>query len=241
MLPNQKLNTMQLNELAQFDSPTICNALESFHIRPNTEGFMGPEIKCIIPYPNPIVGYAVTGKISATNPATEEQKKLVTPYYELLDKYDYPKIAVLEDTDERPVGSFWGSVNSSIHMVFNCNGVITNGGVRDLEEAKKIGFRYFASSTLVSHVYVHLTEIDCPVNVGGLKVRPGDLLHADIHGVVLIPNEVASKLAEACREVINAENIVIEECKKRKGIGIEIEYLQKLRKKMYDLRDKRRN
>ena len=237
---NSKLTQIQLNELAQFDTPTICNAIESFQIKPNTEGFMGPEIKCIIPYNKPIVGYACTGKISATNPATDDQKKLVTPYYEKLAEDIIQKIAVLEDIDDRPIGSFWGGVNSSIHMVFNCNGVVTNGGVRDIEDARKIGFRYFASSVLVSHAYVHLTEINCPVRVGGMIINPGDLLHADIHGVLLIPGEIAGMLAKACREVIDAENIVIEECVKRKGLGIDIGYLQELRLKMYKFRDSKR-
>ena len=234
------LNSKQLSELEKFDTPTICNAIESFKVRPNTEGFMKPDIKCIIPYTKPIVGYAVTAKISATSPPTDAQKKLTDPYYKILDRSKNPTIAVIEDLDQNPIGSFWGEVNSSIHMVFDCKGAITNGGVRDIKEAEAIGFRYFASNILVSHAYVHLEEIDCPVKVGGLLVRPGELLHADIHGVILIPHEISSILATACKEVMEAEAIVIKECQKRIGKGIKIDYLQKLRVKMYELRDKKR-
>ena len=234
------LNSKQIAELEKFNTPTICNAIESFKIRPNTEGFMGPDIKCMIPYTKPIAGYAVTAKISAVSPPTDKQKKLTDPYYKILDQYKIPTIAVIEDLDQNPIGSFWGEVNSSIHMVFNCLGVITNGGVRDIKEAEAIGFRYFASNILVSHAYVHLVEINCPVEIGGLLVKPGDLLHADIHGVALIPHEISSTLAVACKEVMEAEAIVIKECQKRIGKGIKIDYLQKLRTQMYELRDKKR-
>lgn len=240
MIHTQVLTKGQLDDLKKFDTPTICNTIESFNIRKNTEGFMKPEIKCIIQYKEPIVGYAFTAKISATNPATDQQKKLLTPYYKKLSEFTVPIIMVIEDTDKEPVGSFWGGVNASIHMSLGCLGVITNGGVRDLEETEKIGFRYFASNVLVSHAYVHITETGCPVSVGGLKIEPGDLLHADRHGVTLIPHDIANELAQACREVQEAENIVIEECQKRIGMGIDINYLQELRQKMYKLRDRKR-
>ena len=240
MFPTQVLNKNQLDALKKFDTPTICNTIESFNVRQNTEGFMKPEIKCIIQYNEPIVGYAFTAKISAIRPATDEQKQLSTPYFKKLSELATPIIMVIEDIDKEPVGSFWGGVNASIHMALGCLGVITNGGVRDLEETEKIGFRYFASSILVSHAYVHLTEIECPVNVGGLKIEPGDLLHADRHGIALIPHEIAPEIAQACREVQEAENIVIEECQKRIGKGIDISYLQELRQKMYKLRDRKR-
>jgi 4-hydroxy-4-methyl-2-oxoglutarate aldolase len=240
MFPIQVLTKSQLDELKKFDTPSICNTIESFNVRLNTEGFMKPEIKCIIQYNEPIVGYAFTARISASGPATDEQKLLSNPYFKKISELAVPIIMVIEDMDKEPIGSYWGGVNASIHMALGCVGVITNGGVRDLEETEKIGFRYFASNVLVSHAYVHLTEIECSVNVGGLKIGPGDLLHADRHGVTMIPHEIAPELAQACLEVQEAENIVIEECQKRIGKGIDIEYLQGLRQKMYKLRDRKR-
>jgi len=236
----KRMTDEQLEELRKFDTPTICNAIESFGVRSNTEGYMGPEIRCILPFSKPVVGYAVTGKISAQSPPSEEQKKLVTVHYKNLSKFEGLKIAVLEDIDPEPLGSFWGGVNTSIHMVFNCNSVITNGGVRDLKDAEEAGFAYFAKCVLVSHANVHLTEVGSTVNIGGIEVEPGDLLHADIHGVVKIPEEVSGRLVEACREVIEAENFVIDRCRKRKGMGMDIEDLQALRRQMYQLRDRKR-
>lgn len=241
MINTKLLTKFQLEELKKYDTPTICNTIDSFNIRKNTEGFMRPDIKCIIPYKEAIIGYALTAKISATCPATDDQKKLSIPYYKMLSEIKVPKIMVIEDIDKEPIGSIWGEVNASIHMAHGCLGVVTNGGVRDLRDVQKLGFRYFASSVFVSHGYVHLVEIGRPVNVGGLKIEPGDLLHADIHGVALIPHQIAPRLAQACREVQEAENILIKECKKRIGKGIDVYYLQELREKMYKLRDRKRS
>lgn len=243
MFPKKPLSSSQLGELKKFDTPTICNAIESFRVRRNTEGFMKSEIKCIVQYDEPIVGYACTAKISALEPATDEQGQLSAFYQKKLFDFKVPSIAVIEDVDPEPIGSFWGGVNDSIHMALGCNGVITNGGVRDLIDAKKFGFRYFAREILVSHVYVHLVKVNCSVNIGGLTIKPGDLLHADSHGVILIPHEIAPKLAEACGEVVAAEDIVIKECQKKAGkrMKIDVDYLQKLLKEMKSRRDRDRS
>ena len=239
MTVDKFLNDSQLEELREFDTPTICNTIESFKVRKNTEGFMNPSIKCIIPYEKPIVGYAITAKISSKKPPTDNEKKLSEIYYKMISESTVPTIAVIEDMDAEPIGSFWGGVNDSIHAALGCNGVITNGGVRDLEDAKKLGFRYFAKEILVSHAYCHLAEVNCDVNVGGLVLKFGDLLHADMHGVIIIPHEISAKLSKACREVIAAEEIVIKAC--RSAISgkkkIEVENLLKLLKEMKIKRD----
>ncbi len=225
------LSPAQLEELRNFDTPTIANAIERFKIRPNTEGFMGPEIKCILPLDRPIIGYACTAKISALRPPTEEQKGLNMPYYAKV-KATPSAITVIEDLDPKPVGSFWGEVQASIHTALGCKGVVTNGGVRDLDEVQRLNFGYFASCVLVSHAYVHLEAFDCPVNVGGLTVKPGDLLHADKHGVIVIPHEIAPDLADACRKAAWAEEPVIHGCRERFVTGVGLEELAEWRQEM---------
>jgi len=226
------LTEEQLEELRGFDSPTIANAIERFNIRPCTEGFMGPEVKCILPCDKPVAGYACTAKIAALKPPTPEQKELWMAYYEKIKETPYPTIAVLEDIDPKPIGAFWGEVQASIHKALGCVGVATNGGVRDLDEADKLGFKYFASCILVSHAYVHVEEVDCTVNVCGLTVKPGDLLHADKHGVVLIPQEIAPELAEACRKAQWSEEPVIQGCRERFATGASIEEIKAWRQEM---------
>ena len=226
------LSAEALEELRKFDTPTISNAIERFNVRPFTEGFMGPEIKCILPCDRPVVGYACTAKISALRPPTAEQKEMAMAYYEKVQATPAPAIAVIEDVDPQPVGSFWGEVQGSIHKALGAAGVVTNGGVRDLDEVERLGFKYFASCVLVSHAYVHVEAYDCPVRVGGLTVRPGDLLHADKHGVVLIPHEIAPALAEACRKAQWAEEPVLEGCRKGFTGGISLADLKEWRQEM---------
>lgn len=213
------LTAHQIEELKQFDTPTISNAIEFFGVRSRTEGAMRPTIRKMFENGYRIVGYAATAKMSATSPPTDQQKALAMVYYTRVKTAPKPTVTVLQDLDPEPLGSFWGEVQVSIHRALGCTGVITNGGVRDLDEVQGLGFEYFASCLLVSHAHVHLEAVDCPVEVGGLTVRPGDLLHADRHGVALIPAAVAPYLAEACRAAQEAEVPVIGNCRQHFGAG----------------------
>lgn len=225
------LTKHQLEELRKFDSPTISNAIETFNVRPRTEGFMGPEIKCILQYKKPTIGYVATAIISSVKPPNSCQKEMLYDSYANVKKTPSPTFLVIQDIDPIPIGSFWGEVQTTIHSALDCVGTITNGGVRDLDEVSRLGFGYFASCILVSHAYVHIVDYNCPVKVGGLTINPGDLLHADKHGVVLIPEEISLRLAEACKKVQLSEKPIIKGCREKISNGIEIDEIRKLREK----------
>ena len=232
------LHEQQLDELAEFDTPTVCNALEKFNLRPKTEGFTSPVIRSIFPGRKPMVGYACTAKISAMQPGTKENEEILYQYYQSLKDCPGRPISVIEDLDEASTGSFWGEVQTTVHKALGCMGVITNGGVRDLDEAYALGFTYFASSVLVSHAYIHMEETNTAVEIGGLTVHPGDLLHADKHGCVLIPNEVAHLVADACRQMQDAEMPVLNGCRATVDGALDIEKLKIWRSEMAALRCK---
>ncbi len=228
------LTTEQLEELREFDSPTISNAIERLGGRPWTSGFMDPEIRHILGGQRPIVGYAVTGRIQSTLRPTAEDKARVFDWYEAVSAGLRPSIAVLEDLDPSPVGSFWGEVQATTHRALGCVATITNGGVRDLVEVEEIGFGYWARQVLVSHAYCHMRSVGGSVRVGGLDVRPGDLLHADRHGVVQIPYELAPDLADACRAVQRAELHLLEPLREyvKKGKEVDVAEIRRLREEM---------
>ncbi len=232
------LTTAQLEGLRTFDTPTIANAIERFGVRSRTEGAMTPEIKCILPYGKTMIGYACTAKISAVNPPTPEQSEMWMKYYAKLQSTPRPSIAVVEDIDPTPVGSFWGEVNATVHKSLGCVGTITNGGVRDLNEVGPLGFGFFAKSLLVTHGYIHLEDFDCPVTIGGVTVNPSDLLATDRHGVVLIPKDIAPQLAEACQKAANAEMPVLEGCRRAiaEGKEVNLDELKQWRAEMAKLR-----
>jgi regulator of RNase E activity RraA len=157
-----------------------------------------------------MVGYAVTAKLVANNPARGEHEGLGHAMWKLILNTPAPRIVVIEDVDNPPcIGSMWGEVNGTIHKALGCAGVVTNGGVRDLDEVRAMGFHFFAAHVIPSHAYEHLIEIGKPVTIGGLTVKTGDLLHGDQHGVIVIPHEIAHQVADAAREVERNERGII--------------------------------
>lgn len=201
-------------ELEQFDVPTISNAIDMLKIRDVNKGFCDSSIKQIIPNKNTVIGYAMTAKISALQEKTEEQKEMPTNFLRLIHCSPKPVFVVMEDVDEKPIGSFWGEVNSSIYKAIGCVGVVTNGGVRDLKEVEALGFGYFGSAVLVSRANIHLIDYNCPVTVGGLEICPGDILAGDCHGVISIPHKAIQKVISYCRKATMAELPVLEGCRK---------------------------
>jgi 4-hydroxy-4-methyl-2-oxoglutarate aldolase len=201
----------ELDALLAWPTPAISNAIELFNIRPRNEGFMLPEIQCRYPNLKPMIGYAVTGVITADSPGGHQVPRDV--WWQEIQKYPAPRVVVLHDVDRPVVGSFWGEVNGNIHHALKCAGTVTDGSVRDLDEVEAIGFHFFSSCVSVSHAYVHLIDLGVPVKVGGLVVKPGDLLMGDKHGVISIPLEIARDVPRAAQMVEDWERRVINFCK----------------------------
>ncbi|HKV46174.1 MAG TPA: RraA family protein [bacterium] len=203
----------RLAELRLYSSPTIANAIETFNVRPRTAGFMSSQIRCIFPELGTMVGYAFTATIRASAPPPPAAAALRPASWRALEELPAPRIVVIQDLDDPPgVGAFWGDVQSNIHRALGCVGTVTNGSVRDLDEVRALGFHFFAGSVSVSHAYVHLVEIGGVVQVGGLTVRPGDLLHGDPHGIVSIPLEIAGRISEGVEKVDRVERQLINYC-----------------------------
>jgi regulator of RNase E activity RraA len=205
----EALPPQTLAGLRTFSTPTVCNAIEAFDVRSRTEGFMDNTIGCRFPELGPMVGYAVTAKIRAEVPPKDDLHH--TRIWAEFAKTPKPWVIVIEDLDwPNPIGSYWGEVNASTYAALGAVGVVTSGGVRDLAEVRPIGFHFFSSCLLVSHAYAHVVEVGTPVTVGGLTIRPGDLLHGDEHGVTSVPAEIAERLPDACRAIEAAERKLID-------------------------------
>ncbi|MBA3440797.1 MAG: RraA family protein [Pyrinomonadaceae bacterium] len=208
-----RLSIGELEALKRISTPTISNAIETFNLRPRNEGYMSPEVRCLFPDLGAMVGYAVTARIKADQPATDGQQASRFDYWDYVLKMPAPRIAVVQDLDQPPaIGSFWGEVNASVHRALECVGTITDGGVRDLDEVHAFGFHFFAAEVIVSHAYIHLIDFGGPVKVGGLVVNPGDLIHADKHGAIVIPHEIAREVAGAAAMIEATERRIINYC-----------------------------
>lgn len=207
------LNKGELEALLRWPTCAISNGIELFNIRPRNEGFLLPEIRCVFPGLGPMIGYAVTAVISADSP--EGHRVQPQEWWEKILKVPEPRVVVIRDLDRPVVGSFWGEVNANIHKALGCVGTVTDGSVRDLDEVKEAGFHFFSSCISVSHAYVHLVEIGIPVKVGGLVVKPGDLIMGDQHGVISIPLEIARDVPKAAQLVEDWERPIINFCESK--------------------------
>lgn len=188
----QTVSPETMAALGQIDTPSICNAIEAFNVRPRNSGFMRAAIKGIYRDLPPAVGYAVTGVISADRPEGRNISR--EDWVDFILTVPAPRFIVLHDMDNPPVGAFWGEVQGNIHKALGAVGAATDGTVRDIDEVHALGFQFFAAGISPSRAYVHLVEIGIPVTVGGLTVHTGDLLHGDKHGVTNIPFEIAADL-----------------------------------------------
>jgi regulator of RNase E activity RraA len=214
-MPTPILSAAEFDRLRRYNTPTISNAIELFDVRPRHLGFLPHTIRCLLPNLGPIVGYAVTSRTLARKPElTEPTVDLLGDYLRYVASVPGPKIAVGWDLDEPAgLGAQFGEVTATIHKKLGCVGHITSGCPRDLDEVEAMGFQLFGLNPCVSHAYVRLVGFGSPVMIGGVEIHSGDLLHADKHGVCVIPHEVAPRLADACAEVERRERPLLESCR----------------------------
>jgi 4-hydroxy-4-methyl-2-oxoglutarate aldolase len=199
-----------LERLRQFDTPTVCNALELFEVRPRTAGYMDGRIRACFPSLPPMVGFARTATFRAAAPPRGGDTYIgLGEQVARLAADPRPKVVVFQDLDDPPVAATFGEVMATTYQAFGCVGLITSGAGRDLEQIEPLRFPCFASGTIPSHGYTQIVELDVPVRVGGVWVNPGDLLHGDRNGVTTIPLELAEPLVEGCIAFQAAEAVVL--------------------------------
>ncbi len=200
---------LKLSQLEQFRRLTTClvaSAIETFHERlPNT-GFADSTIRCIFRDRPSMIGYAATARIRTAMPPMEPNQSF--DYYDRMDWWKNiltipaPRVVIIEDVDSPPgVGAFIGEVHANILLSLGCVGVVTNGAVRDLPDIRTTEFQMFSGNVSVSHAYAHLFDYGGEVELGGLKVRPGDLIHGDCHGVQTVPLEIADRVPDVARQI----------------------------------------
>lgn len=194
------------------DTPTVCNAIEVAQGKRGFNAFTRGTMLCSAPDDPPVVGYAVTAKIQAVSPPSENPVIIRTrrmAYYKAMAEAPCPGVAVVEDTDfPNAIGAFWGEVNTTIHKGFGLSGTLTNGVMRDLGDMAD-DYPVIAGSIGPSHGFVHVTELGTPVTIFGMTVNQGDLIHADRHGAVVIPPEVVDHLADAIQKMQDTEQLVL--------------------------------
>lgn len=222
---NMPLTADQLNLLGITNTPTIANAVERLGIRDRNEGFTRGNIRAVFPELGVMVGYAVTVTMRSTRAPVK--KLALKEYWDHIATIPAPRVVVVQDLDEPPVGALWGEVNANIHRALGCIGVVTNGTVRDVDDVQPLGFHFFASGVAVSHVWAFPESYNKPVTVDGMTVRPGDLIHADKHGAITIPVDQIEPLLNAVAAVERYERPLIQLCKSPEFSTAKLEQLMK--------------
>jgi len=211
-----EVTAVQIKLIGEMQTCAVSNAIEGLNVRSRTEGFMTPDIKSMFPGMGAMAGHAVTAVIKASTPPSDNMNFSRVTWVDEILKIPAPRVIVMKDLDHpNVIGSFWGEVQSAIHTALDCVGVVTDGGVRDLDEMQEYGFNAFATTQLVSRANVHLVEANIPITIGGVTVSPGDILLGDKHGVISIPKEVVEDLPAAIAKVEAGEKEIIDVCKSR--------------------------
>jgi len=211
MTPKPPLTADEITRLKMIDTCTVANAIEQFDIRLRNEGFARQAAVCRTPQLPPMVGYAVTATVQ-----TSIQPMTGGIYYDRIDWWEAfltvpsPRVLVLQDIDpEVGCGALVGEVHASIATALGCVGCVTNGAVRDVPAAEALGFQMFAGNVSPSHAYAHIVSWGEPVELGGLRIAQGDLIHGDRHGFLTIPASVAARVPAIAAQLLEHERELI--------------------------------
>ncbi|TBL75999.1 RraA family protein [Paenibacillus thalictri] len=198
---DRRLPHSELLQLKRWNTPTIYNGWEIITKHDRTTGFNMEETKDYMPQMGPMVGYAVTVQFEPSNPDhPKSNPNAWSEYRKYVASVPGPKIVVVQDLDKpRVIGAFWGEVNSNMHKALGCVGTIVDGAIRDIDEMTNAGFKALARRMCVGHAYSTPVRWGIEVEVFGCKVQPGQLIHADKHGFLVIPQEDEPRLLEASR------------------------------------------
>jgi len=200
-----------LELLRKIDTPTICNVVELFDIRPRSSGYMNKQIQACYPKLPVMLGYASTATFrSAAAPCSGNVYAGLSEQVASFAELPGPAVVVFQDLDEPVASATFGEVMCTTYKAFGAAGLITSGGARDLDQVEPLHFPCFAHGAIPAHGYCHILQLNVSIHVGGVMIHPGDLIHGDRNGVTTIPNQLASAVAHACQEFMAAEAIVLD-------------------------------
>lgn len=216
-MPKAELAPDLVQLLRSVDTPTVCNAIEVAQGKRGFDRFTRQTVMSADPALPAMFGYARTARIRASRPSQdppEDVRARRMAYYRYMAQGPSQRIAVIEDLDgEKAVGAYWGEVNTTVHKGLGVDGALTNGLMRDLGDLAS-DFQVLAAGVGPSHAFVHVVEFDGPVNLFGMSVEPGDFVHADRHGAVVVPDDILPELPQAIAKMQQSERLILDPARK---------------------------
>lgn len=194
-----------LAALRQYDSPTVFNALERVSgLKSPGQTYAGPEVRCLLPELGSFVGYAFTSQVTCLDP--DAPGLPWEDYYRGLRDAPRPSVAVMQDIGHPlGLGAAFGDGMANLHRALGCVGAVVEGTIRDLYGVRDAGLPIFARGLVPGHFRFVLQKLQVPVMVAGLMVQPGDLIVADVNGIVRVPPALAAAVAEEAARIRAAE------------------------------------
>ncbi len=200
-----------ISYLQTIDTPTLSNAIELLDIRPRSENFAPHWLRCLYPELGTMVGYAVTVQMETMTRMEPRDEQKTIAFYEAIEASPKPAVVVMQEIGSRPeFASHSGEVMTTLMKNFGAIGLVTDGSVRDFNEVRALNFHSFARGTVASHAYCRIAQVGCPLQIYGMTIRTGDLLHGDINGLIEVPVERREELPEMIARVRKEEGDLLQ-------------------------------
>lgn len=192
--------------LKTVDSPTLSNAIELLKVRHCRDGFAPVEIRSLFPAFGRMVGYAVTAQVETVTDCYPPSLDQFVELYRAVGESLKPAVVVLQEVGGHPsYAAHCGEVMATIFKRQGAVGLVSDCAVRDVPEVRALGFHLFARGTVVSHANFHIVRVGVPVQILGMPVSAGHILHGDENGLLTMPRGCEQSIANAVTQVRTRE------------------------------------
>jgi 4-hydroxy-4-methyl-2-oxoglutarate aldolase len=197
--------------LKTVDTATLANAIELLNLRPRAEGYAALDLRCLFPEFGPMCGYAVTAHAETVTLGTPKTEEAFVELFEAVEASPKPAVVVIQEIGgDRDRATHAGEVMATIFTRLGAIGLVSDCGVRDLTAVRKLGFHYFARGAVASHASYRIVRTGVPVEITGVTIRPGDMVHADENGLITVPDSGRDRLHELVDQILSKERSLLE-------------------------------
>ena len=201
---NTKLNhpANLIEHLKTIDSPTLSNAIETLQLQPRDAGFTPLQIRCLFPELGRLCGYAVTAQVETVTGMHPTEEHTFLELFTAVEKSPKPAVVALQEIGgHADYAAHCGEVMATAFTRLGAVGLVTDSAVRDVPEVRALRFHYFARGCVVSHASFRIVRVGVPIQIMGVELKPGDLLHGDENGLLRIPAAALAGLQQAVDRV----------------------------------------